>query len=280
DAVGAYLDAIGRIPLLTVEQERRLARQVQLGREAQAGAADDVGPVDERAVDVGDRAKHELVEANLRLVVSIARRYRTNTNLDLLDLIQAGNLGLWRAVDSFDPERGFRFSTYATRWVKQSIGRTIDKFGSTIHVPIDTSNRVRSALRSMVPDGTSAWRELAQLDSIMNPCSLDEQLGEGRSRAEVVPSTDEGVEAAVLVRERSGTLLASVARLPSTCRAVVVLRYGLDGSAERTYGQIAAALDLSQDEVASALRTARRVLRQAMEEADLVPCPTPSTSLR
>src|SRR5690348_8960640 len=125
DSLGCYLREIGRIPLLSAEQEQDLARKAR----------------------AGDRAAFDrLVEANLRLVVSVARKYSLPEHLTLLDLIQEGNIGLMRAVERFDPERGFRFSTYATFWIRQAMGIAVTAGGSIVSVPtyiLDLANRAK-----------------------------------------------------------------------------------------------------------------------------------------
>ena len=144
DALGDYLDAVSRIPLLTPSEEVHLAQRVQRWQTGGPGA-----PTLERA---GRRALNRMVQANLRLVVSIARRYHCAT-VERMDLIQAGNLGLMRAVEKFDPTRGYRFSTYAFWWIRQAISRHLREQGGTIRLPselIDLAARV-SQLQNASP---------------------------------------------------------------------------------------------------------------------------------
>jgi RNA polymerase primary sigma factor len=128
DAIGLYLNDIGKVALLTAEDERTLSKAIEKGREAaalyEAGEKTAAVRKDMKAAAV---AKDHFIRSNLRLVVSIARRYPLPQGMDLLDLIQEGNLGLEHAVDKFDWRRGFKFSTYATFWIRQAIGRALDQ---------------------------------------------------------------------------------------------------------------------------------------------------------
>ena len=124
DSIGLYLNDIGKVPLLTAEDERELSRVIEAGREAaeKLSAGSRSAALKAQVAAAAD-AKDRFIRSNLRLVVSIARRYPLPQGMDLLDLIQEGNLGLEHAVDKFDWRRGFKFSTYATFWIRQSIGR-------------------------------------------------------------------------------------------------------------------------------------------------------------
>jgi RNA polymerase primary sigma factor len=147
DSVGLYLKEMARVPLLTNEEEVRLAKALEAGREAERelteGEADAAQRNElERAVLKGLVAREHLIKANTRLVVSIAKKY-LGRGVPFLDLIQEGNLGLMKAVEKFDYTRGFRFSTYATWWIRQTITRAIADQGRTIRVPVHMSDRIR-----------------------------------------------------------------------------------------------------------------------------------------
>jgi RNA polymerase primary sigma factor len=164
DAVRLYLRSIGRVPLLTREDEVRLAKRIEQN-------------------DMS--AKNALIEANLRLVVSIAKRY-TGRGLTLLDLIQEGNLGLIRAVEKFDWRRGFKFSTYATWWIRQAITRALADQSRTIRIPVhmvERMNRVARAKRSLMQQNNRepSFEEIAELVE-MTPKKVEEILKLGRSR--------------------------------------------------------------------------------------------------
>ena len=160
DSIGLYLNEIGKVALLTAEEERELSRVIEAGREAQGRL--DAGKRSaalKAKVAAAAHAKDRFIRANLRLVVSIARRYPLPQGMDLLDLIQEGNLGLEHAVDKFDWRRGFKFSTYATFWIRQAIGRALDQKASLIRIPGDRSASLRAALRQTVRRGRGAGPE-------------------------------------------------------------------------------------------------------------------------
>jgi RNA polymerase sigma factor (sigma-70 family) len=154
DSVGQYLNEIGAVALLTAEDERMLSQQIEAGRDARERLdSDEELSVAERrqlrkAVQTAAAARDRFIRANLRLVVSIARRYPLPPTLELLDLIQEGNLGLMHAVEKFDWRKGFKFSTYATWWIRQAITRGIANTGRTIRLPVhagDTLARLQKA---------------------------------------------------------------------------------------------------------------------------------------
>src|SRR5256714_13148719 len=153
DLVELYLVDIARRPLLTKRDEVELAQRIEAGAEAreQLAATDEQSPatrnkLSRRARD-GDSARHTFVEANLRLVVSIAKRYRSS-GLQLLDLVQEGNLGLMHAVEKFDWRKGFKFSTYATWWIRQAISRGIANTARTIRLPVQAEDELTRLRRA------------------------------------------------------------------------------------------------------------------------------------
>jgi RNA polymerase primary sigma factor len=198
DSVSLYLKEISRTPLLTAEEERSLAALVERGREASDELETD-GDVDgvvrlRQEIRAGERARQKIIEANYRLVVSIAKRY-TGRGVSFLDLIQEGNIGLIRAVEKFDYHRGFKFSTYATWWIRQAITRAVADQGRTIRVPVHMYERInkmshtkRQLAQELGRDPTS--EELAEememplshVDTVMRvaqrPLSLEMPIGE------------------------------------------------------------------------------------------------------
>jgi RNA polymerase primary sigma factor len=159
DPVRAYLREIGRVPLLTAEEELLLATQIHLGEDAahhleEPGLMPEQRAELERQKEQGLAARERLTKANLRLVVSVAKKY-AGRGISLLDLVQEGNMGLLRAVEKFDPARGFKFSTYATWWIRQAVSRAIADHGRTIRVPVhmvDAINRYLKVSRRLVPE--------------------------------------------------------------------------------------------------------------------------------
>ena len=176
DPVRLYLNEIGRYPLLTSQQEVELAMHMEAGRRAQArleepGLAEEDRSFLGHEIDMGDAAHKQLVQSNLRLVVAIARRY-VGRGMALLDLIQEGNVGLMRAVERFDYRRGFKFSTYATWWIRQAISRAIADQGRTIRMPIhvlDAVNKLTRAQREM----TQTMGRAPSLDELAVELDLD-----------------------------------------------------------------------------------------------------------
>ncbi|MDP9074798.1 MAG: sigma-70 family RNA polymerase sigma factor, partial [Actinomycetota bacterium] len=150
DLVRMYLDEIGKYPLLTKDDEGQLARAIEAGRRASESMAAGASGAQLRElrlqVRTGEDATQAFINSNLRLVVSIAKRYQSS-DMPLLDLVQEGNLGLIHAVDKFDWRKGFKFSTYATWWIRQSIGRGIDNSARTIRLPVHAGDQVRRLIR-------------------------------------------------------------------------------------------------------------------------------------
>src|SRR5215471_3076437 len=203
DSIGLYLNEIGKVPLLTAEEERTLSRAIEAGHEAaERIAPGQTGSELARAVTDAAAAKNRFIQANLRLVVSIARRYPLPQGMDLGDLVQEGNLGLEHAVDKFDWRRGFKFSTYATFWIRQAIGRALDQKASLIRLPGDRSASLRAALRAVSGDGDELDDEHARLHRLTTPTSLDRTIGDDDSNEliDLLPDSHPGPEQEVIAR--------------------------------------------------------------------------------
>jgi RNA polymerase primary sigma factor len=263
-----YMTEAAATPLLTAEEEVALARQIAAGVRAAEQLASGQGSPEERArweaeVAAGQAARKRLIEANLRLVVSVARRY-LGRGLPLADLIQEGNLGLFRAVDKFDPERGFRFSTYAYWWIRQAISRAVADQARTVRLPVHliellgklgkAANAVEQRLgREARPAEIAAELgvsvdqvELAQM-AAREPLSLDLDLGEdGDTLGELVadedaPPTEEAAELADL----RAAVAAALDTLEPAQSAVLRLRFGLDGGRPHTLREVGQRLGIS-----------------------------------
>ncbi|MFO0103689.1 MAG: sigma-70 family RNA polymerase sigma factor, partial [Cyanobium sp.] len=146
DSIGWYLSTIGRVPLLTPAEEIELAHHVQAGKKLQELPADSLTPQQRRKLRMAQRARDRMMAANLRLVVSVAKKYQ-NQGLELLDLVQEGAIGLERAVDKFDPAMGYKISTYADWWIRQGMTRAIDNSARTIRLPIHVSEKLSKIRR-------------------------------------------------------------------------------------------------------------------------------------
>jgi RNA polymerase primary sigma factor len=268
DSVGQYLNEIGLVPLLTAEEERELSKIIEKGREAQSRLdAGERGRDLQRAVRNAANAKDRFIRANLRLVVSVARRYPLPPGMELLDLIQEGNLGLEHAVDKFDWRKGFKFSTYATFWIRQAIGRALDQKASLVRLPGDRSASLRAALRQVSGDGDELDDEHARLHRLTTPTSLDRTIGDDDSNElidlladESTPSPESQVMAQV--EEQMITDLLSV--LDSRARYAVEQRFGLHDGRKRSYREVGEELGVTAE---AARRLVKRAVTAVREQA-------------
>src|SRR6188474_1071657 len=227
DSIGLYLNDIGKVPLLTAEDERELSRVIETGREAaEQIAAGKKGAALKAQVAAAAKAKDRFIRSNLRLVVSIARRYPLPQGMDLLDLIQEGNLGLEHAVDKFDWRRGFKFSTYATFWIRQAIGRALDQKASLVRLPGDRSANLRSALRQVAGDGDELDDEHARLHRLTTPTSLDRTIGDddGSELIDLLPDAMPTPEQEVIGREEERMVTDLLGVLDARARYAVEQR--------------------------------------------------------
>jgi RNA polymerase sigma factor (sigma-70 family) len=288
DLVELYLVDIARRPLLTKRDEIDLAQRIEAGTEAreQLGASDRPTRATRRALvrtaRDGDLARHTFAEANLRLVVSIAKRYRSS-GLQLLDLVQEGNIGLLRAVDKFDWRKGFKFSTYSTWWIRQAIQRGIANTSRTIRLSVHAGDslqqarRARARLESRLRRTPTHAEVAAELDvpqhvlaAIMvrarTPVSLSVPLSDGGEGelADIVsdplaPSPFDAAATALLPGEIAKLLVPLTRRE----REVVTLRFGLDHGESRTLDQVGAHFDLSRERIRQIEVRAMAKLRHA-----------------
>ena len=263
DPVRMYLKEIGTVPLLSAEEEYRLAVRKSQGDEV---------------------AKQRLIEANLRLVVSIAKRY-TGRGMSFLDLVQEGNLGLIKGVEKFDPEKGFKLSTYATWWIRQSVTRALADQARTIRVPVhmvETINKMSKMQRKLTLElgYEPSVKELAEhldmseekVQEIMQiarePASLETPIGEeddsnlGDFVADSNVVSPEGNVESVMLREHIDTLLGD---LKERERQVIVLRFGLEDGHPRTLEEVGKEFNVTRERIrqieAKALRKLRNPVR-------------------
>jgi RNA polymerase primary sigma factor len=271
ELIRQYLGEIGSYPLLTAADEVDLAEQMELGRRAADALEAGVRPAERKALEqcatAGALAKRRFIQSNLRLVVSIAKRYQS-AGLPLLDLIQEGNLGLIRAVERFEPDRGCKFSTYATWWVRQSIGRAVADKGRTIRVPshmLDNVRRVNSAAARLRDglgrEGTvdevardAGMSVAAVVDArrlLPDSISLHLPLGEGEGElADLIEDRD-----AEIPFERAASALrtdavrAAIETLPEREQRVLSLRFGLGDNTPRTLEQVGRDFRLTRERI-------------------------------
>ncbi len=287
DALDAYLAKIGEHPLLTADDEQRLGAIIQTGREAAATLNGDLSPCrsEELAtlaalVAEGKRASQTFVEANLRLVVSIAKRYRSS-GVPLADLIQEGNLGLIHAVEKFDFRKGFRFSTYASWWIRQSITRAINDSERTIRLPARKSEAVAHVRRARTSLESELGREpsVPELAAVtgMEPEKVDEALRLSRRPVSVDDPVGTDGDALVgdLVADPAAAtaldevvtagladeVLALLATLGDKERRIVSLRYGLGEDKPRTLAEVASTFGVTGESVRQMEKRALSKLR-------------------
>jgi RNA polymerase nonessential primary-like sigma factor len=287
DLVRVYLNGIGKTKLLTAEEEVELAKRIEAGVFAQhvldnSDAFSAIQRADLRAlVRDGHAAKNHLLEANLRLVVSLAKRY-TGRGMPLLDLIQEGNLGLIRAVEKFDYTKGFKFSTYATWWIRQAITRGMADQSRTIRLPVHLVEQVNKLARLRRElhqrfGREATHEELAQesglpidkvadlLDHSRDPVSLDMPVGndEEAPLGDFIEDSDASdAESAVISGLLQDDLRRVLATLDQREQQVIRMRYGLEDGQPHTLDQIGRQFGLSRERVRQIEREVMSKLRQ------------------
>ncbi|MEC9424141.1 MAG: sigma-70 family RNA polymerase sigma factor, partial [Actinomycetota bacterium] len=283
DSTRLYLREIGQVALLTAREEVELAEALAAGIEAESRLADlaaagelsradrtDVASL-RRQQRKGERARDRLTRANLRLVVSVAKKYG-GRGLPLLDLFQEGNLGLMRAVEKFDASKGFKFSTYATWWIRQAITRAIADQSRTIRIPVhkvDAMNRVQRVQRDLVQElerepskeevAERAALTVDEVESLLrlaneqdSPLSLDSSMGEEHdaSLADLVADPMAVAPADAAARRLLGeAVLAALDELDAREKDVVRMRFGLDGTEPMTLEQVGAHFSVTRERV-------------------------------
>jgi len=304
DLVRSYLRDIGRVPLLSHEQEITLGRQVQElmaiedieqelvmrsggikpTPEQLADAAGLAPQVLKKRLRAGQRAKERMVAANLRLVVSVAKKY-TKRNMELLDLIQEGTIGLVRGVEKFDPTRGYKFSTYAYWWIRQGITRAIAEKSRTIRLPIhitETLNKLKKGQRELSQDlgRTPTVTELAQavdlpeeevkdlLCRARQPVSLDAKVGDSDDTDLIDLLAAEGTQPDELVDGECmrGDMRALLDQLPDLQGRVLKMRYGIGVEEPMSLSSIARELEMSRDRCRSLERRALEEVRRLSQD--------------
>ena len=265
-----YFGQIGRGRLLTHEEE------IDLGRRTREG---------------DKTARSKLIEKNLRLVIPIAKKYR-GMGLPFGDLIQEGNIGLMRAADKFDPEKGFRFSTYATWWIRQAVQRAVADKGRTIRVPVHMGEKIRKMARTYNELSAQLQREPTDEEvaerlswdidrvkevksAIPDATSLNQPLSSDEGSSElgdfVENERESGADGEVVRELETRRLIESVAGLPERQRRILVRRYGLDSEKPATLADLSEELEISRERVRQLQREAERALRDEGEFVQELP---------
>ncbi|MBW4690092.1 MAG: RpoD/SigA family RNA polymerase sigma factor [Komarekiella atlantica HA4396-MV6] len=303
DLVRIYLQEIGRFPLLTPEQEMVYARQVQqmmviaqvrtmltkqLHREPTSDElAADINKTEAEVAQIlklGHRAKQKMVTANLRLVVSVAKKYQ-NRNMEFLDLLQEGSLGLQRGIEKFDPNRGYKLSTYAYWWIVQSITRAIAQTSRTIRLPIyinEKLNKIKKVQRelSQTLGRRSTITEIAlalnekpnqiweYISVSRQPVSLFQSVGENQNTALGELLQDESVSLDEHITQEClrQDMINVLSLLTPIQREVIILRFGLDSDRELTLAEIGKRLDLSRERVRQIQVKAMNIMRHSQHD--------------
>jgi RNA polymerase primary sigma factor len=276
DPVRMYLKEIGRVPLLSMEQEKSLAMRIEAGEMEIAKNGTAVRAV----VDSGDEAKRQLTEANLRLVVSIAKKY-VGRGMLFLDLIQEGNLGLIRAVEKFDYRKGYKFSTYATWWIRQAITRALADQARTIRIPVhmvETINRLIKVSRQLLQElgreptveeiaesmGLTPEKVREVMKISQEPISLETPIGEEEDshlgdfiedQEAIAPAEAASV---MLLKEKMQDVLQN---LTDRERKVLVLRFGLEDGHQRTLEEVGQEFGVTRERIRQIEAKALRKLR-------------------
>jgi RNA polymerase primary sigma factor len=281
------LATIGREPLLTPSEEIELGNQVQKMMGLTETKVNEFTPQELKVIRVGRRAKDRMIKANLRLVVSIAKKYQ-GKGLELLDLIQEGSLGLERAVEKFDPSRGYKFSTYAFWWIRQSMTRAIACQSRTIRLPVHLSERLTTirkvsldlahklgAMPSRQEIAAAIEMPIEELDSVLRQSlttsSLDAPIKADEGNSCLVDLiADSYTESPLELVQRSidqEQLSLWLNHLNQQEREVLSLRFGLDGHNRHSLAEIGRNLDVSRERIRQVELKALRKLRQIIRKA-------------
>ncbi len=271
DSIKLYMREIGRYALLSAEQEAEIGLRIIEGDKA---------------------AKQKLVEHNLRLVVSVARKYIGNSNMTFMDLIQEGNIGLMKAADKFDPSKGYKFSTYATWWIRQTIGRAVQEQSRTIRIPVhmvETSAKMNKVIRKLTQEfgrEPSAEEIAAEMNIDVNkikflfeanrdPLSLDNRVGDEDDTTIGDLVADHSVElpgASIIKEENKQMTMNILSTLSEREKEVMVLRFGLEDDNPKTLEEIGQHFGVTRERIRQIETKALRKLRNPIRSKMLHEC--------
>ena len=279
NTVRDYLKEIGRTPLLKSEEEVQLANQIQ--EMLPLLEKEELSPEEKRIVHLGQKAKQKMVKANLRLVVSIAKKYQ-NRGLSMLDLIQEGSIGLMRASEKFDASKGYKFSTYSYWWIRQAMTRAIANHARTIRLPIHITqdlNKVKKATRQLsqrlgrrqsdreiaqeLDMDLKKLRALAQSARITRPKSLNATIDENQTELGQILADDSASPSDFVASQEIRSQIQSLLHtLSPKQRDVITLRYGLKDGKTMTYEQIGDVCGISRERVRQIKNKAMKLLKK------------------
>jgi RNA polymerase primary sigma factor len=253
--------------LLSAADERWLAQAIEAGRAARLRIHDGTAlDGDVELVAEGERARHHFIEANVRLVQSIANRFSVPVHLDRDDIVQDGMIGLEKAVEKFDWRRGYKFSTYATWWIRQSIQRGLEASATTIRIPGHRTRELRTAVAASTATGGRLDDELAMIDMLSQLESMDRPIGDGPDTlGTLVASSEEGPDEAAERRVARQQIDALLVHLDETSAFAVAARFGLRGHEPATFAVIAEQLGVTPQAVRRRVERAIAKLRTHAE---------------
>ncbi|GAB4527244.1 MAG: RNA polymerase sigma factor, RpoD/SigA family [Pleurocapsa sp.] len=279
NSVTSYLKEIGRTPLLNAEEEVKLANQIQ--EMLPLLEKENLTPEEKKLVQKGQRAKQKMVQANLRLVVSISKKYQ-NRGLSMLDLIQEGSLGLMRAAEKFDPSKGYKFSTYSYWWIRQAMTRAIANQARTIRLPIHITqdlNKIKKTTRQLsqklgrkptdaeiaeeLDIDLKKLRSLVQASRIAKPKSLNVAIDENQTElGQILPDDSASPSDFIAEKEIRAKIQNLLHTLSPKQRDVISLRYGLKDGKTMTYQQIGDLCGISRERVRQIQNKAMKLLKK------------------
>lgn len=267
DSVKMYMREIGAIPLLTWDEEKAIGERIMAGDES---------------------AKNELVEHNLRLVISVARKYIGHAGMTFMDLVQEGNIGLIKAADKFDPSKGYKFSTYATWWIRQTVGRAVQEQSRTIRIPVhmvETAAKMNKAIRKLTQElerepqieeiaaemGVSADKIKFLFEANRDPLSLDNRVNDedDATVGDLVADHSAEVPGASIIKEdNKRQVIAVLDTLSQREKEVMVMRFGLEDDTPKTLEEIGKHFGVTRERIrqieTKALRKLRNPIRSKM----------------
>lgn len=277
--LGDYIRRSGDVDLLTASDERELAETIAAGEAAlRRHAEGDRSAAVATAIRRSHAARERFIRANLRLVISMAGKMKRPANVALEDLIQDGNVGLAKAVDRFDPALGFRFSTYATWWIRQAMQRGLEHTAGPIRIPAHRESELRGELRLHDGDAGQLTPALEAVHRLRSVQSLDKVVGDsGQTIGQLIAGDEPDVTETVAATDTGQRLLQLVHQLPTLTAQAIIERFGLDGEPPRTYRTIGEGAGVTAEAARRRVSRGLEDLRLMAAEIDLIDLPRQPT---